>query len=222
MCGPSASQKAAANTEQTVSQEMAANAATIFGQNENILKAITGALEPIVAAGPDQYGFSTQEDAAMRSQATNTLAAEGNNATNAVRSSLASRGGGNTLLPSGSEAAIESSLAENQATQQSQAQLGITQQGYNTGRANFFGAESALAGAPGALESPETSAGTAAEGAANQALEGATQIQQEENAWVAPVEGMIGGVLGGIAPVFGGLGGGILGGLAQGGNSGGH
>jgi hypothetical protein len=99
-------------------------------------------------------------------------------------------------LPSGSEAAIESGLAENEAQQQSAAQLGITEQGYEVGRQNYFQSVSDLASAPGALENPATQAGTAATGAASSQMQGATDIANADQAWMAPVGGMIGGAAG--------------------------
>ena len=192
LCGATGAQKQSQANEMKVSNLLTSDFQQIFGDNENILKSITGALEPVVNAGPNQYGFNAAEDSAMRTQATDTLAAAGRNATNSVRSAVAANGGMN--LPSGSEAAIEGGLAEDQANKQAEAQLAVTKAGYDTGRANFFGAEGALASAPGALENPATAAGGAAEGAATSAMQGATDIANAQNAWIAPVAGMIGDV----------------------------
>lgn len=194
-CGATGAQKEAQSNEMKISDLMTSDFQSIFGTNTNILKSISGALTPVVNAGPNQYGFNASEDSALRTQATDTIAAGNRNATNALRSSLAAQGGGTGgMLPSGSTAALEGDLAEAEAQKQSDAQLGITEKGYDTGRANFFGAESALAGAPGALENPETAAGSAAEGAAQGAMGGATDIANANNAWMAPVGGIIGAV----------------------------
>jgi len=152
-----------------------------------------------VNAGANQYGFSQGEDAAMRTQATEQNAAAGRNASNATRSALASVGGGNTLLPNGSSAAINAGLAEDQAQKQAESQLAITQKGYDVGRQNFFGAEQALAAAPGELEAPISQAGSVASGAASNEMEGGTAITQANQAWVAPVAGMIGAIGGAAA-----------------------
>ena len=192
LCGATGAQKTAQANEMKVSDLLTSDFQKIFSGNDNILQSITGALEPVVNAGPNQYGFSSAEDAALRTQATDTLAAAGRNTTNAVRSAVAANGGMN--LPSGSEAAIEGSLAESEANKQAEAQLGITEKGYETGRENFFKSEGALASAPGALENPATAAGSAAEGAAGAAMQGATDIATAQNAWIAPVAGAIGAV----------------------------
>ncbi len=80
----------------------------------------------------------------------------------------------------------------------------ITEKGFETGRANFIGAESDLASAPGQLENPATSAGSTAGGAASSAMQGQTDIANADNAWIAPVAGMIGSL--GSAAVTGGFG----------------
>lgn len=217
MCGPSQGMKMAAAQQQSTANLMTKDFENIFGENQNILGSITDALTPIVKAGASQYGFSDAEDAALRTQATAQNASGARNATNAVRSAMASRGGGNIYLPTGSEAAIEAELANSQAQQQANSQLGITEKGYDTGRANFFGAEGALAGAPGQLEAPITSSGSAAMGAQQGAYTAASDINQAKNAWVAPVAGAIGTLVGG--PI-GGMVGSKVGGAISGSGSG--
>lgn len=198
LCGATGGQKQAAGNEMKVSNLLTSDYEKIFADNNNILDSITGALKPVVEAGPSQYGFNATEDAAMRTQATDRIASAGRSATNAVRSTLASQGGGNTYLPSGSEAAIIGSLAEDQASKQADAQLSITEKGYETGRENFFKSEGALTAAPGALENPATAAGGAAEGASTAAMGGQTDIANAQNAWMAPVAGIVGSVAGGL------------------------
>lgn len=194
LCGATGGQKTAAAQEASVAGSLNQELQTIFAGNENILKSITGALTPIVQAGPSQYGFSSAEDAALRTQSTAANAAAAQQVSNAVRSGAAARGGGNMIMPNGADSAIEGALAQTQAEKQADTQLGITEKGYDTGRSNFFGAEGELASAPGALENPITSAGSAAEGAAATSMGGQTDIANANNAWIAPVAGMIGGL----------------------------
>lgn len=203
LCGASSGQKTAAAQEASVAGNLNAELQQIFGTNTNILSSITDALEPVVGKGPEQYGFSPAQDAAIRTQATAQNATASQQTTNAVRSAQAARGGGNMLIPSGSEAAIEGALAESQAQKQADTQLGITEKGYDTGRQNFFTAEGELAGAPGALENPITSAGNAAENAAATSMQGQTDIANANNAWIAPVAGLVGDV--GSAALTGGM-----------------
>ena len=198
VCGASGGQKMAAAEQKKITDLLTSDAQLIFGKDQHILDSIMGALEPVVNAGPNQYGFSAAEDSAKRTQATDTLAAAGRNATNAVRSAVAAQGGMN--LPSGSEAAIEGNLAEDQANKQAEAQLKITDEGFATGRQNFFAAEGAAASAPGALENPATSAFGAASGASEGNIKAQDDITAANNAWMAPVAGLAGGVIKGLLP----------------------
>jgi hypothetical protein len=202
LCGATGAQKRAAAQEQSIASLLTSNFQKVFGDNELVLKNITDSLTPIVERGPSQYGLSPQEDAALRTKATAENAAKAQQVTNSVRSAMAARGGGNTYMPTGSEAAIEGQLAEEQAQKQADTQLGITEKGYDVGRQNFFGAEGALQSAPGALEAPITNAGNSADSAAGLSMQGATEIADANNAWIAPVAGMIGslgsGALGGL------------------------
>src|SRR4030081_1020551 len=102
LCGATKGQKDAAAQEMSTAKSMSSAFDTIFKGNENILKSITGALTPVVQAGPSQYGFSSAEDAALRTRAMDSNAAASQQVTNAVRSAEASRGGGNTYIPTGS------------------------------------------------------------------------------------------------------------------------
>ncbi len=194
VCGATKGQKDAAAQEASIASTMNADFNQVFSGNQNILKNLTDTLTPIVEAGPGQYGYSAAEDSALRTQATATNAAASQQATNAVRSAEAARGGGNTYIPSGGEAEIEGALAQTEAQKQADAQLGITEKGYETGRQNFIGATGELASAPGQLENPATAAGSAAEGAAATSMQGQTDVANANNAWIAPVAGMIGAV----------------------------
>lgn len=203
MCGASGQQKAAQANEVKVSDLLRTDMQLVFGKNQNLLDTLTKSLSPTVQAGPNQYGYAPGQDAAMRTQAKEQLAAAGQQATNATRNAVAAQGGMN--LPSGSEEAIEAGLAQSQANQQAIAQLGITQQGYEAGRQNYFQSVSDMASAPGQLENPATQAGVAASGAAGQQMQGATDITNANNAWMAPVGGMIGAVGGAALGNLGGV-----------------
>jgi hypothetical protein len=192
MCGATSGQTAAAANEVKVSDLLRTDMQLVFGKNQNLLDTLTKALSPQVQAGPNQYGFAPGQDAAMRTQATEQIGQAGANATNATRNAVAGQGGMN--LPSGSEAAIESELAQTQANQEASAQLGITEKGYEAGRQNYFQSVKDLAGAPGELEAPATSAGNAAIGGASQQMQGADSIAAANQAWMAPLGGLVGAV----------------------------
>jgi len=212
MCGASKGEKLAGAQIRKTSNALYTSFQKIYADNSAILGSITNALTPIVKGGASQYGFSAAEDAALRTQATAELARAGRSASGAVRSALASRGGGNVLLPSGSEASIEAGLAENEAYKQAEAQLDITGKGYETGRENFFRGTGMLGAAPGELEAPITRAGGAAM-SGSQAYAGSEKyLAAAGRRWMKPVAGIIGAGLtlatgGAAAPVMAGMGG---------------
>lgn len=199
MCGASEKQNAAFGNEVSVSDTLTSALKQVFGENTNIIDSIKSAMEPIVAAGANAFGFSAPEEAARRTEATDRLASAGAQESNAVRGAMASRGGGNTYLPSGSEASINAGIAEDTAQKEASAQLGITKEGYDVGRENFFRATSGLAGTTAELENPIGSLGNSAVNAAGQQMTGANEITAANNAWIAPVAGAIGAFAGGPA-----------------------
>ena len=195
-CGASSQQKSAYANEQKISGLLTENFENFARTHKNILGELTGSLTPIAEAGPGQFGFTPEETAAMRTDAAEQLNAAGTNATNAVRSAVASEGGGTTYLPSGSSASILGALAENTAVKEAEAQSGITQAGYAQGNKNWQMATQELAAAPGELENPVSGAGGAAVNAASLEQSGAQAITQANQAWMQPVGQIIGGVAG--------------------------
>src|SRR5438094_4580340 len=194
MCGASKQQKDAFGNEVSLENTLRGDFQTIFAGNQNILSMLEGSLAPAVSGGSSQYGFSAGEDAARRGQSTESISQAGTQAANVVRSAAASRGGGNTFIPSGSQDEIDAALAQNTATKQAEAQMGITEQGYETGRENYYKSVALAGAAPGELENPATSAGHLALGGATAEEQGANDITQANNAWMAPVAGMLGAV----------------------------
>jgi hypothetical protein len=191
-CGASSQEKMAFANEQKISQMLTSTFAEFSGTNKEVLNDMIKSLSPISEAGPSQFGLAPAAEAAERTSAAENLSAAGTNAANAVRSALASRGGGTTYLPSGSEASIIGSLAQDTAVKEAEAQAQITQHGYDLGRENWLDATRMLAAAPGELESPVTSAGGAAIGGAQLQQQGAEAITQANNAWIGPVAGILG------------------------------
>lgn len=204
-CGASGEQKAAYAQQMDTARTLNNDFNIEFKGNQAILANIVSPLEDIVAAGVGQFGLTPEETAALRTGAKDQLAAAGREATGSTREALAAIGGGNMELPSGSKAAIEAGLTEDQAYKQSQAQLDITKYGYEEGRKNFFTAEQELASAPGQLENPTTALAGEVTGAEGLAGRTANEIAAANNAWIAPVAGAIGGVLSG--PLGGKIGG---------------
>ena len=201
MCGPSGAQKSLANSSASFYQQLQSSYAQNFGNQQGIFSSLTNALSPILQGGPDQMGFSAAENAALTGSAINNAAAQNRNA----QVIAASSAGGNTGVTTGGQkqlqAQIASGVGQNLATNENQINLANAA----TGRANFFGAESGLAGVAG-LENPIGYAG-AANNAGGQAFGEATQIQNMKNQEEADIGGMVGSlVTGGLSGLAGGFG----------------
>ena len=184
---------------------------TQFANQSAILKSLTSAFEPILQAGPGQFGFTPQETTSLRTGATDTIANSYLNAQTALNQQIASRGGGNMYLPSGAADQLQAGLQTSAASQQAATQNQITQAGYAQGLSNFDTAASALGGVSSQYN-PTGYAGQAT--SANQAaFNEADIIQQQNTAW----EGQLGGIIGGVAGSFlGGVGKGIGQGIGAG------
>jgi hypothetical protein len=211
MCGGGPSQS---------QQDLAANQAAFYGTltksyndafagQQAILNSLMAAWKPVLAAGPNQYGFSGAEDSNLRSQATQGTAANYAAASRAVNANLAAKGG-NGFIPSGGAAQLDAEVAQAAANQQSSENLGITEAGYAQGRANFGAASAALGGAA-SIENPTGFANSANSGGSD-AYNSAYENQQMANAsspWNA-VSGILGGALGaGLDTFTGGVGTGL-------------
>lgn len=212
MCGPSKQQEQIAGQQASFAGTLQSNYATQFGAQSAILSSLNNAMSPIVAAGPNQQGYSAQELSALNAHAINTAGGAYKNAAQAVSGQLAGRGG-DSGLTSGVDAQIKGSLASSAAGNASNALNTIATQNYDVGRQNFFNAASgqrALAG----LYDPTGYAGQGT-GASNAAFGDATKVQDEKNQEESEIAGGIASI-GMDAATFGvgaAGGGGFVGGL---------
>lgn len=197
--------KGATSAETSLQQSQAqfydllrADYAQQFAGQQAILKAITAAWGPILKAGPGQYGFTSAEDTALRTQAKESTATAYQNAAKAVNEGFAAAGGGNELLPSGAQAQIQSQVATGAAESEASKNLGITEAGYERGYQEFLAATNAMTG-NASLYSPTSYAGEA-NSAGTAAFNSAQAIQQADAA--ASPWGAVGGILGGAAGAF--------------------
>lgn len=199
--GASAQQTDLGNSQQSFYQSLTSDYAQQFGSQNAILSTLQNSLNPIIAAGPNQFGFSTGETNTLNSQAIQGTGQQYSNASGALKAAQAAQGGGNSLLPSGVASQQQAGLASAGANQASNELLGIQQAGYTQGHQQYENAvsqEEGVAGLynPNGLLGGVNSAGSAAGGTLN-------EINQENNA--ASPWGLIGGALGGIAGSFVGM-----------------
>lgn len=201
MCGPSSSETSLQQMSQSFSSLLQGNYSTLFGNQLDVLNNINKSLSPILAAGPSQQGFSSQELAALNTQAINSAGAASRNAQQAVGNFTAGRGGGGgTGILSGVDAQLKSAVASSSENQLATAQNNITQANYNQGNANYWRAEGGMdqlaagyspnAAANAGIEANKTSFGEAST---------IQQQQQQEDQMIAGgAEALAGGVVGGI------------------------
>lgn len=165
---------------------------TEFGEDQGILNQIQSTYSPILAAGPNQYGFSTAETNDLNTQANEGVATDYANANKALQENNAAAGGGNTYLPSGVAEQQEGALDASAASQQATEQLQIQQAGYTQGQTNFNEATSALEGTAGLLNPDGTASVANTAGTAEGTT--ANQIVNENESWMAPLIGAAGAI----------------------------
>jgi hypothetical protein len=201
MCLGGASSAANANeqTEQEFMNTLQSEQSTQF-QNEQVAQnQLQKAWSPIVAAGPNQYGFSTAEDQQLQGNIENAGAQATENTENAAQLRQQQATGGAGGGPAGGQAALDAQIAATGAQSTATNLAQEKEAGYQTGRANFLaatGGEEAVAN----LASPTSFANSAtgAAGASNQAV----NLVDTENA-NSLLNKVVGGAVGGAAGVAG-------------------
>ena len=197
MCGPSSAEKSVQAQSQSFSNLLQAHYGTLFGQQQGVLNAINRSISPILAAGPNQRGFSAEESAALNTQAINSAGAANRNARQAAANFAAGEGGGGTSgLTSGIQRQINASIASGSANELANAQNQITQADFNQGNANFWRAQGG-ANALAAGYNPNSAASDTI-GEQGQAFSQAHTINQENNQKWQTIAGAVTGLAGGF------------------------
>ena len=186
MCGPTGQEDQISDEQAQFFKTLTQQYQTVFGQNQAITGALTNAFTPILKAGPSQTGFAPGEVNALQTQNTENVATNYAQAQKATAQILASRGGGNTFLPSSVNATILAQNANAAAAARSAGQNQITQANYNQGYQNWQQAASVLNGTASQLN-PVSYAGTTT-GAGQAAFGSAGSIAQQQFApWGAAI-----------------------------------
>ena len=196
-CGASSQQNQIEAQQSAAYTQAQTQAAATFGVASAVSAALQATFAPTVAAGPSQEGFSAQEKSNLNSQAITQAGQAYNNEKQALGTSQAAFGGGNTPLPSGAQIGENVSLAESAGNNTANELSNITQQNYATGRANYDTAVQGLAGAANPL-SVASGATNAATGSGQAAASTANQIASQNNSWMQLVSGALGGVTGAL------------------------
>lgn len=193
MCGGASDQQKQLDQEQSDFYQEAMNQQTqVYGEDQQILNFMSNLYEPILAKGPNQQGFSQEENNALNTQATEGVAQNYKAASTAANEQAAALGGGDSYLPSGVTASMNAGIDEAAAGQRSSEQSQITQANYTQGYNQWLAAAEGLSGVSSQL-SPTGYSG-AATGAGTAASNTAAQIAQENNSWMNAALGAVGGI----------------------------
>lgn len=219
--GASAQQSQLADSQQSFYNTLSNDYNTQFSQQNAILGTLQNSLNPIIQAGPNQFGYNTSEVNTLNSQAIQGTGQQYANASQALKANQAAEGGGNIPLPSGVQSQQQAGLASSAANQASNQLLGIQNAGYEQGHQQYESAIGQLGGVAG-MYNPNGVAGAANQGGgvANSEANTVTQLNNAASPW-----NLVGGILGGAASagldaLTGGLGGGLAGSLLGGSSAG--
>jgi hypothetical protein len=204
MCGPSSSEESIANSTQNFGTLLTQNYGQLFATQQATLQQITNSLNPTIAAGPSQRGFSGAEKSALDTTAINNAGAANTAAQQAARTYGAGQGGGGTSgITSGITKQIQGAIASQSAGQEGAALNNIEQADWQQGNANYTRALGAAETAAN-IENPNATANSAT--ASNQAAFGQqSQITTENNAMGQDIAGFLtaaAGSAGGVAKAF--------------------
>lgn len=194
MCGPSASQTTVQADQIDLTNQVMQQNQQVYRESQGILQSLNSAFAPILAAGPNQTGFSQAEDTNLNTEATDQTAKNFSNAQRTLQENQAAQGGGNSFEPGGVQQSENESLAATAEGVQSNEQQQILQANYAQGRQNFNTAAGVLGNEASTLNPVGTA--TAATGAGSAAAKTANTIQEQSNsAWNAAI-GALGSVAG--------------------------
>jgi hypothetical protein len=189
----SAQEKQAQAGQASLFEQMTNQAQQIFGASSKAFNSIFNAYSPIVAAGPNQEGYSVAQMSNLMSNAVTSAGIAGRNAM------AAAKGAFTGSLPSGAAIGAQVGTANAVAQNAAQMQSNIRLQSANLGWEKFSRAADVLGQAPNTFNAA-TNAGQAATGSGQASAQTAEDITKTQN---APGLGMsligtIGGVLGGM------------------------
>jgi hypothetical protein len=198
LCGPSADQTSILNTQMQLTQQAQQQSQAIFGSSSTVFGDLMKSFAPIVAAGPNQQGYSAQENANLMSQAVTQGGVAYRNAKTAVGNAEAAEGGGNMPLPSGAQVGTNATLAASAAENTANTESEITTNNYAQGQKNYEEAAAGLESAPGVFGAATNATGTASNVASSTANT-ANTINQQDTAWQTAAIGALGSVAGAAA-----------------------
>jgi hypothetical protein len=204
MCGATQSQTDLENQQAAFYQQATQEATTTYGEDQALLQQMQSVYDPILAKGPNQKGFSTEEEQGLNAQAVEGTAENYAGAAKSVNENLAAEGGGTNPLPSGGQEQLKEQVAESAAQTESSEEEQIQQADYAEGSRQFGQATAALEDVSGQYN--PTAYSGAATGAGSAASTTANDIAEQSNSWVNAAigaAGQIGGAAVALCPAKG-------------------
>lgn len=202
MCGATSLMKTIGGEQSQFFTTLMQQAQTVFGNASSVFQDLKNTFSPILAAGPNQEGFSGAEKTALNSQVTEGTANTYAKASTALSEQQAAKGGGNSSIPSGADQQQKEQLAASAAASESGQKLAVEQADYEQGRQNWVTAAQGLSGATSVFNPATGAAGAATQGG-GAAASTANDISQADNSWANAAFGALGQV--GGAVVSGGM-----------------
>jgi hypothetical protein len=197
-CGASGQQTQIEQSQSNLYNTLTQQAQQVFGNASSIFNDLQQTFAPILAAGPNQEGFSAAEKANLNDEIINSTGESYNKAANAVNSQIASEGGGDVPIINSQDTQVRGALAQSAASQEAGEREQVLENSYATGRQNFMNAASALSGATNVFN-PSSTMDNSATGAGSAAANTANEIAQENNSWLNATIGALGGIAGSAA-----------------------
>lgn len=197
MGGPSAESKANEAAQTAFYKDTTAQQKTTFGEQQDLYKKIVAITTPIIAKGPEQYGFTPEVDALLKQQIETGVDQATARTISATQLAERQRGGG-APLPMGADLQLEEQarvLGEQSKSKQ------LTEEklaGYQRGSELYNQAVGQLSGVTG----NPTSYTTAATGAGQNATSAINLADSERSTLLSSLLG--GAIQGGLALATGG------------------
>lgn len=189
MCGPTAAQTALSTAQTNFYNEATSQQEENYGEDQEILGALKNEYAPILAAGPNQEGFSGAEVNNLNTEATEGTATGYNQASKALREQQAATG---VTAPTGAMDAQQEELASSASNEEAQQKQQIVQANYGQGYNEWQTAAAGLGGVASQLN-PEGYSG-AATGAGAAAGTTDENIANESNSWLNAALGAAGAI----------------------------
>jgi hypothetical protein len=196
MCGSTQQQTQIESEQQEEFEQEMQEQMQVYAEDQGILKQMQDIYSPILAKGPNQEGFSQDEENNLNATAVEGTAENYAQVAKAAGEGQAAEGGGDVDLPSGSQEELKAQIGAAAAGQESSEESQIKQADYAQGYSEWQTAAEGLSGVANDLNPVGYSGAATASG--NAAANTANQIAEENNSWENAAIGAVGAIGGAV------------------------